>query len=140
MTEDPLIEQALVVGDGRDYLVALIVPNRSALAAELAGQAGASDDPRNSAAARGPARAGTQDAFLADPSVRALVEARLRQRLASVSHYEQIGRFVLLERPFSCEQGELTPKQSLRRAVIIEHFATEIERLYEQEQAPPACP
>jgi long-chain acyl-CoA synthetase len=44
---------------------------------------------------------------------------------------EQIKRFVILPREFSQEQGEVTPTLKLRRSVIHEHFADEIERLYE---------
>jgi long-chain acyl-CoA synthetase len=43
---------------------------------------------------------------------------------------EQIKRFAILPRDFSQEQGELTPTLKLRRRVVQEHFADEIERLY----------
>jgi len=106
LTEDPLILQAMIVGDGRSYLAALIVPNQELLAAELA-------------------RRGGSDAA-------AIVRERINQRLASVSQYEQVGKFVLLSRPFSIEAGELTPKLSLRRQEIAAHFAAEIESMYQQ--------
>ena len=44
---------------------------------------------------------------------------------------EQIKRFMILPREFTQEQGEVTPTLKLRRAVIHEHFADEIEKLYE---------
>jgi len=43
---------------------------------------------------------------------------------------EQIKRFVILPRDFSQEEGEVTPTLKLRRNVIHEHFADEIEQLY----------
>jgi long-chain acyl-CoA synthetase len=43
---------------------------------------------------------------------------------------EQIKRFVILPRDFSQEEGEVTPTLKLRRRVIQEHFADEIEKLY----------
>ena len=43
---------------------------------------------------------------------------------------EQIKRFVILPRDFSQEEGEVTPTLKLRRRVIHEHFAAEIEKLY----------
>jgi len=104
LTEDPLIVQAMIVGDGRSYLGALIVPNQELLAGELARQS-------------------SRDA-------EALLRERIDQRLANVSHYEQVRKFVVLPRPFSIEAGELTPKLSLRRKEIAAHFATEIESLY----------
>jgi long-chain acyl-CoA synthetase len=48
---------------------------------------------------------------------------------------EQIKRFVILPRDFSQEEGEVTPTLKLRRRVIHEHFADEIERLYAGEPA-----
>jgi long-chain acyl-CoA synthetase len=44
---------------------------------------------------------------------------------------EQIKRFAILPRDFSQEEGELTPTLKLRRKVVHEHFADEIEQLYE---------
>ena len=46
---------------------------------------------------------------------------------------EQIKRFVILPRDFSQEEGEVTPTLKLRRRVIHEHFADEIEKLYAGE-------
>jgi long-chain acyl-CoA synthetase len=43
---------------------------------------------------------------------------------------EQIKKFVILPRDFTQEDGELTPTLKLRRRVVQEHFADEIERLY----------
>jgi len=43
---------------------------------------------------------------------------------------EQIKRFAILPRDFSLEEGELTPTLKLRRKIVHEHFADEIENLY----------
>jgi long-chain acyl-CoA synthetase len=115
LTADPLIQQAMIVGEGRKFLAALIVPAPEALRAEII----ARRIPVTSAAEA-----------LRHPHVLALYEERIRARLANVSHYEQVAKFVLLNRAFSIEQGELTPTLKLRRSVIQEHFAEEIERMY----------
>ena len=54
-------------------------------------------------------------------------------RLSGVADNEQIGRFWLLDRALSIEQGELTQKLSFRRDVIGEHFAQAIEGMYSRE-------
>jgi long-chain acyl-CoA synthetase len=111
---DPLIEQAVVLGDGRSYLSALIVPNREALAAELR-------------------RLGKQVAAteaLRDPDVIALYEQHIKERLACVSYYEQVVKFTLLDRPLSVERGELTLTLKLRREAICSNFAEAIEVMY----------
>ena len=115
LTEDPLIQQAMVVGDGRKFLAALIVPAPEALRAEII-------------ARRIPVS--TPAEALRHPQVLALNEEHIRARLAAVSHYEQVGKFTLLPRAFSIDQGELTPTLKLRRGVIQEHFAREIEAMY----------
>jgi long-chain acyl-CoA synthetase len=115
LAEEPLISQVVVLGEGRNYLAALIVPDRAALTAEIF---------ERRIPVFTPAQA------LAHPAVRALYRQRIDQRLACLSENEQIGRFELLDRGLSVEQGELTPTLKLRRATIQEHFAAAIERLY----------
>ncbi len=113
LSQDPLIHQALVVGDGRNYLTALIVPDENNLSEELASREIEPQADRN-----------------ADPRVREIFAQRLRQRLAAVSSHEQIGGFTLIADPFTPERGELTPTLKLRRGVIHERYADVIEAMY----------
>ncbi len=121
LTEDPLILQALIVGDRRNYLSALLVPNAEALDIELA--------------ALGIGQL-SRDQTLVDPRVLRLYRERIEARLSVVAHCEQIGRFRLLPRGFTVEHDELTPTLKLRRSVIQQHFTTEIEAMYADENAP----
>ena len=60
---------------------------------------------------------------------------RLQRKFA---HYEQVKRFTLLPSPFTMAKDELTNTLKVRRAVVYEHYAESIDRLYEeaeQEQA-----
>src|SRR5206468_4360703 len=84
LTEDPLILQAMVVGDARSYLVALVVPNNDVLQSELAN--------RGIAVSR--------DDALKHPEALALYRTKIDQRLTGVSPHEQVRKFMLLERPF----------------------------------------
>ena len=90
----PGISQALVVGDRRPYLVALVT-----------------------------VEPGVDDA---EAVVQAAVDAVNRDR----TRYEQIKRFAILPRDFSAESDEVTPTMKLKRNVIVERYADEIERLY----------
>jgi long-chain acyl-CoA synthetase len=121
LAEDPLILQALIVGDRRNYLAALVVPNVEALNHELAAQGVAPIPPEE---------------LLVHPRVRQVYRERIDARLAVVAHCEQIGRFALLARSFTVEHDELTPTLKLRRSVVQQHFAREIEALYADEAAP----
>jgi long-chain acyl-CoA synthetase len=97
----PLIEQCCVLGEGRKYLGALIVPKSDRAA---------------------------------DGTTAALFRQEIDCRLAGLAEFEQVGVFTLLDRPFSIDLGEVTPKLSLCRKVIERNFAQEIEAMYTCEQ------
>ena len=109
LVEDPVIAQALVIGDNRKFLTALIVPDPQALQ-NVVGEEGLAD--------------------LNGSQVQDAIGGRIAERLSQVAKNEQIGKFLVLSRPFSADRGELTAKLSLRRSVIHEHFAAEIESMY----------
>ncbi|MCE9527246.1 MAG: AMP-binding protein, partial [Planctomycetales bacterium] len=115
LTQDPLILQALVIGDNRNFLTALLVPNLESLKTESAAQ-GIVVEPHES--------------IHAHPQVQAFLQNRVNQRLACVSSFEQVRKCTLLPRPFTIEAGEMTAKLSLRRKVIETNFAEEIEAMY----------
>jgi long-chain acyl-CoA synthetase len=111
LKEDPLISQAMVYGDRRSYLVALITINRA------------------EAANRGASL--SCDAELARDThlmglVRQIVD-RVNSRLSST---EQIKRFALLDKDFSIEADEITPTMKIKRDVLSRRYADIIESLY----------
>jgi long-chain acyl-CoA synthetase len=93
------VSQALVIGDRRPFLTALITVDESETAK--------TDDD-------------------ADQLVESIVEAVNRDRAS----FEQVKRFAILPRDFSPEHDEVTPTMKLRRRIIEDHFASEIEALY----------
>ena len=101
LTASPLVEQAAVFGEGQPGLVALIVPNATACGL-------ASTDSTN---------------------LRGQITAEIKRYLSAAAHEEQVRNFVIVNRPFSIERGELTPKLSLRREVIAANFAEELARI-----------
>lgn len=117
LAQEPLIHQAIVIGEGRRFLTALIVPNPDALRAEII-------------ARKIPVTSAVQ--ALVHPAVLELYRQRIDAHLAGLSDCEQIQRFALLPRGFTVEQEELTPTMKLRRGVVCEHFAREIEAMYTQ--------
>lgn len=115
LTQDPLILQAMVIGDGRKYLSALIVPNPDTLRDEIISQQ---------------LVVSNRAEALAHPTVLNLYNQRIKERLVGLSDYEQVQKFFLLDRGFTLESGELTPKLSLRRKVIESRFKLEIDTMY----------
>ena len=115
LTADPLIQQACVVGEGRDFLAALIVPDREQLVARLKLK---------------PSVVASEHAELDDPRVVQLYQRAVAERLAERSAHEQVRRFELLARDFSLENGELTSKRSLCRTVIAARHHELIESMF----------
>jgi long-chain acyl-CoA synthetase len=104
LTTSPYVSNALVVGDNRPYIVALVTV-----------------DPDEVKGLGAPG----------SPEVRAAVEQAVAEVNAELGRVEQIKRFTILERDFSAEEGEITPTLKLKRRVCIDHFSDEIERLYQ---------
>lgn len=119
LTQEPLIAQAMVVGDGRSYLAALIVPNPATLLAELS---------------RLGIAATLDSTLLSHPAVHDIYRNCIEQRLANVAQYEQVRKFQLLDKAFSIESGELTPKLTLRRHTIEANYKDAIAALYAARQ------
>ena len=115
LNADPLVAQVMVIGEGKKYLAALIVPDRDRLTAEII----AAQIPVTSAAEA-----------VAHPRVRAFT---MRSSAAAWPAFRATNRCAsssLLDRGFTIETGELTPTLKLRRAVVHQHFAEQIARLY----------
>ncbi len=115
LASDPYIAQACVIGDRRKHLAALLVPNFENLAEQLK----ASDF------------AGLPHADLvAHPKFRELFQMRMREFNKPLSDVEAITSFKLIAKPFTQENGELTPTMKLRRRVVQAHYRSEIESMY----------
>jgi len=111
---DPLIEQVLVIGEGRPYLTALVVLEREHWAKEAAGLGLDPDDP----------------ASLQNEAARQMVCERIKQSLRDFPGYAVIRAVALRLEPWSIDNETLTPTLKLRRQVIIEQNAELIEQLY----------
>jgi long-chain acyl-CoA synthetase len=110
------ISQALVVGDRRPYVSALVTLDEAELAAWAAEQGLEARD---------------MGTLAAEPRVRELVQGIVDKVNAEHSRYEQIKRFEILPRDFTMDDGEVTPTLKLKRRVVLDHFADAVERLYE---------
>ncbi|CDO89286.1 long-chain fatty acid--CoA ligase [Mycobacterium triplex] len=115
----PLISQAMVVGDAKPFVGALITIDPEAFGGWKE---------RNSKAE------GSSVGDLAtDPDLVAEVDAAVKQANLSVSHAESIRKFRILPVDFTEDTGELTPTMKLKRNVVAEKFASDIEALYRTE-------
>jgi long-chain acyl-CoA synthetase len=108
------VSQALVVGDRRRYVAALVTLD--------------ADEIGRWAAERG--ITGDVAELSRRPEVRELIEETVDEVNSDRTRFEQLKRFAILPRDFTMEAGEVTQTLKLRRGVVAEHFASEIEELY----------
>ena len=113
--QDKFIEQVAIIGDGRKYVSALIVPDFNELKAY---------------AQKKKIEFHSVEELVNNPTVHRMIEERIEGYQKDMASYEQIKRFVLLPRPFTMENGELTNTLKIRRAVINKRYAVLIDALY----------
>ncbi|MEN8180634.1 MAG: long-chain fatty acid--CoA ligase [Pseudomonadota bacterium] len=111
---DPLIEQAMIVGEGKPYLGALVVLNAD-LWSGLADEYGLDS---------------AQVSSLQDAKLQSEILQRIRVALRNFPGYAKVRRVALLLEPWSVDNGLLTPTLKVKRQKVIEHCRNEIESLY----------
>jgi long-chain acyl-CoA synthetase len=115
------IGEALLVGDRRPYALLLVVPEFDVLEA-WASQQGLSTADR--------------EALVREPAVRRKFEEEAAARVSGFARYERPKKVLVLPREFSIDAGEITPKLSIRRKVVEDHYRSEIEALYAEPGKP----
>ena len=106
---DDLVEQAVVIGESRPYVTALIVPDWGAVTKRVPGR---------------------PEDLIHDERVIALVQQGVDAVNKRVGNWEAIKYFTLLPRTFSEEAGEITPTLKIKRKVVNQRYAEQIESMY----------
>lgn len=112
---DPLIEQVLVIGEGRSYLTALLVLNAD-LWTSLARERGLDPDKPES---------------LDDPHLLKEMLKRIRDVLADFPGYAKIRRVTLTLEPWSIDNGLMTPTMKVKRGQVVQRYKEAIGKMYE---------
>lgn len=112
---NPIISQCVVVGDNKPYIGALITLDQDALPQILSANN---------------IEAAPMSELAANPDLRALVQKAVNSANEAVSNSEAIKKFSILLEDFTIDNGYLTPKMSIRRHLIVQDFAKEIDALY----------
>jgi long-chain acyl-CoA synthetase len=116
MKESPFIENLIVIGAGEKFVSALIVPAFSNLANWC--------KEKN-------IDCSTNEKMISNPSVRDLYKKEIEKYNQQFNHVEQIKKFELIPYEWSIDTGEMTPKLSLRRKIIMEKNKEAIRKIYE---------
>jgi len=111
----PYASQLIVHGEGRSYVTALVTLDAEAIA-DWAKENGM---PPTSYAE-----------LVSSPEVRVLVKGYIDQLNAQVNHWEEIKKFIILDKDLSVEDGDLTPSMKLKRKVVANKHRAELDSLY----------
>ena len=123
LVSDPAIDQAVIYGDRRPFVSAILVPNFAVLETECA------------------ARGWTLDAagdLIQTPAILDFFQAKVDRLMEAVSQPERVKKCLVMSRPFRISDGELTATLKLRRRHILAEFEPQLAALY--ENAPHAEP
>lgn len=112
---NPVISQCVVVGDNKPYIGALITLDQDALPQILSANN---------------IEAAPMSQLATNPDLRALVQKAVNSANEAVSNSEAIKKFSILLEDFTIDNGYLTPKMTIRRHLIVQDFAKDIEALY----------
>lgn len=115
LKESPFVEQVMIVGAERKFVGALIVPSFATLAEWMREK----NIPYT-----------TNEDVVNHPKVLELYRGLVESFNTYFNHVEQVKKFELLPREWTIETGEMTPKMSLKRKVVMEKFKDAIERIY----------
>ena len=121
LKRDPIVAEAMLIGDRRRFIAALLVPDFAALAQRLKAER---------------LEPGEPDALVGRADVRALFAPVVEEANRELASYEQVKQFALLPAEFSVTGGELTPTLKVKRRVVEERWQSVIDEIYERE-APP---
>ncbi len=107
----PLVGEAVVIGDRRKYLTALVTLDE--------------------AAARKVVTAGE---LHTSGEIRAQIQGAIDQANQALARVEQVKKFAILPKPFGIDSGELTPTMKIKRKVVAQMYAREIESMYAADE------
>ncbi|MDE5838212.1 MAG: long-chain fatty acid--CoA ligase [Paramuribaculum sp.] len=113
--EDLMIEQVALIGDGKKFVSALIVPSFDSLK-EYANEHNITYD--------------SIEKLVSDPRINEMMMTRIEKLQSDLAGFERIKKITLLPKPFSMENGELTNTMKVKRATVTSHYADEINRMY----------
>jgi long-chain acyl-CoA synthetase len=120
---DSCIDQAVIYGEGRNFVTALIVPNWPNLRRTMQ-QAGIDVDQQ------------PPEQLASDARVYTFLDERIQKALVDVSSWEHVRKFVVLPEPFSVANDELTVSLKLRRSVVFERYRDRLVTLYQGDTSP----
>lgn len=110
------IEQFVLVGDRRMFCTALVVPDFDAIKAYATDHG---------------IPVTHNHELIRHPDINRLIEQEVEHIQKDLANFERVRKFILLAKPFTIEDGELTPTQKVKRKVVEEKYADVIDGMYQ---------
>jgi long-chain acyl-CoA synthetase len=115
LKESKFIEQCMVIGEGQKFVSALIIPSTQAFSESYPGEKENRD-------------------LFDNETLRQLVADHIKKVNSDLAAYEQVKRYQMVRGPWTVDSGEITPKLSLRRKVILEKNRELVSRIFREEK------
>lgn len=109
------IEQVFLIGDKREYLTAIIIPNREVMMEKFHLSEAFFELP---------------EPFISDPEILHWIQEDIKKQNEGLAKFERIKHFLLKRNPFSLDAGELTPTMKIKRKMVEKIYAASISKLY----------
>jgi len=111
------IEQLFLIGDKREYLTAIIIPNRETMQEKFKLTEDYFLQP---------------EVFITDPEIVDWIQQDIRKYSNELSKFERIKNFKIKRNPFSMDEGEITPTMKIKRKVVEKKYAESINEMYKE--------
>jgi len=115
------IEQIFIIGDKREFLTAIIVPNKETAEEQIPDKLSAWD---------------TEDDFIYDSDLEKWIAEDAKKISRNMAKFERIRNFRLKREPFSIENGDMTITLKVKRKVVLEKYDAQIEQMYSEKDCP----
>ena len=109
------IEQLFLIGDNQEYLTAIVVPSKEEMKEVF------NYDESYFA---------ESDDFIADQTIKEWLEIDMKNIEKTLGKFERVKEFIVKRRPFSLEEGEVTPTQKIKRKIVEQKYAAAIQKMY----------
>jgi long-chain acyl-CoA synthetase len=115
--KSPKIDQLFLIGDKREFITAIIIPNKETLQETFNLQESFFQE---------------EDEFIRNPEIIEWVEKDIKKISNELAKFERIKNFKIKRNPFSIDEGEITPTMKVKRRVVEKKYAEAINEMYEE--------
>ncbi|RZL59513.1 MAG: long-chain fatty acid--CoA ligase, partial [Pedobacter sp.] len=115
--KSPKIDQLFLIGDKREFITAIIIPNRETLEETFNLKSSYFED---------------ADPFIREQEIIDWMEQDIKKISNELAKFERIKNFKIKRNPFSIDEGEITPTMKVKRRIVEKKYSDTIDAMYEE--------